>query len=107
MDQSFKATLDELRKEGRSADQVDKERMDLFRALMKHPGWAVYLELVEARIQVYADKVMSPSGSVDGAIALEWVKGAMSGLILARDLPSVTIAAIEAAVPATDGEDDA
>lgn len=105
MDQSFKETLEELQKQGRAADKADKERAELFRALTKHPGWASYQELLNSRIQLFADRVMAPSGSVDGAIALEWVKGAMSGVILARDLPSVTIAAIEAAVPATDGEE--
>jgi hypothetical protein len=50
---------------------------------------------------------MGPAGSVDGAIALEWVKGAMSGLIMARDIPSVTIAAMSTTGPAPeDGEDE-
>lgn len=106
MDQSFEKQIDELRKQAKAADAIDKERMDLFRGLIRHPGWALYQELLSSRIQLFGDRVAAPAGSVDGAFALEWVKGAMSGLILARDLPSVTIGAIEAAVPATDGEDD-
>jgi len=105
VDQSFKDTVAELHKLARVADKVDKERAELFRGLMKHPGWATYQELLASRIQVFADAVMAPAGSVDSAVALEWVKGAMSGVILARDLPSVTIAAMETAVPATDGDE--
>jgi hypothetical protein len=47
------------------------------------------------RLQGMADEILRPSASVDAMIGLEYVKGAMSGLILARDLPSVTIAAMD------------
>lgn len=107
VDQSFKDQLSELQKTAREADKVDKERLEYFRGLLKHPGWAVYQELLTKRVQLYADAIMAPCGSVDGAIALEWVKGAMSGVLLAQNLPSVTIAAIEASVPATEGDEDA
>ena len=107
MDPSFKEQISELEKIAKTADKVDRERLDHFRGLLKHPGWAVYQELLNIRVQLYADAVMAPCRSVDGAIALEWVKGAMSGVILSRDLPGVTIAAMEATVPATDGDDDA
>lgn len=105
MDQSFKERFEELQRQGKSADILDKERAEQFQALVNHPGWKIYQELLNFRIQNYADAVMAPAGGVDGAIALEWVKGAMSGVILARDLPSVTINAMKAAVPATDGEE--
>jgi hypothetical protein len=105
VDQSFKEQLEELQKQARLADTIDKERADLFQGLVNHPGWVVYQELLNIRVQMYADAIMAPAGSVDGAIALEWVKGAMSGVILARDLPSVTINAMQPAVPATDGEE--
>lgn len=106
MDQSYKEKILELQRIARAADAIDRERMEFFRGMLKHPGWAVYQELLNIRIQIYADAVTSPAGSVDGAIALEWVKGAMSGVILARDLPTVTIAGMEATVPATDGDDE-
>lgn len=97
--------INELQKQARLADKIDKERAEQFEALLRHPGWATYEALLNARIQLFADAIMAPAGSVDGAIALEWVKGAMSGVILARDLPSVTINAMKAAVPATDGDE--
>lgn len=105
MDPMFKKQIEELRKVGREADKLDKQRAELFEGLTKHPGWDVYQDLLNSRIQTYADAVMAPAGTVDGAVALEWVKGAMSGLIMARDLPSVTINAMQPAVPATDGDE--
>lgn len=101
-----KTQTDELYKQARVADKIDRERAELFQALLNHPGWSVYRALLDSRIQSFADAVMAPSGSVDGAIALEWVKGAMSGVILARDLPSVTIAAMNVAGPAPDDGED-
>lgn len=86
---------EELKKQARKADAVDKERGDLLRMLLKHPGWLVYQELLEAQMQARADEILSPSGSIDGMIAQEYKKGALSGLVIARDLPSVTIAVAE------------
>lgn len=105
VDLNFKSQISDLLKEARAADKIDTERAEKFQGLLAHPGWSIYQDLLNARIQLFADAVMGPAGSVDGAIALEWIKGAMSGVILARDLPSVTIAAMQTAVPATDGED--
>ena len=105
MDQQFRTQINDLLNEAKKADKFDRERAERFQSLVKHPGWEVYQELLNSRIQSFADAIMGPAGSIDGAIALEWVKGAMSGVVLARDLPSVTINAINTAVPATDGED--
>lgn len=83
----------ELVEEARKANREDLSRIELFEGLQRHPGWAAYVELLNARIQTLADSVLAPSGSVDGAIALEYVKGTMSGVIIARDLTSIIIAA--------------
>lgn len=99
-----KTQIEELHRNAKLANRIDNERVEAFTALLKHPGWEVYQELLNAKIQAYSDALMSPAGSVDGAVALEWVKGAMSGVILARDLPSVTIAAMTGPAP-DDGEE--
>lgn len=105
VDQSFKATIDELQRVAREADKIDKERVELFHGLLKHPGWTLYSELISARIQIFSDEVLAPAGSVDRAIALEWIKGAMSGLLIAQGLPNVIIDAMKPAVPATDEDE--
>lgn len=102
---------DELTKEMRSANKIDRARASMFESLLKTEAWKEYVELIDALIQNRADQVMMPAGSVDGAIALEHVKGAMSGLIMARDIPSVTIAAMqqlrsERVLDAGDDDDD-
>lgn len=100
-----KAAIDNLVREARKADREDKEMAQLFQLLVAHEGWKRYVALLEKRIQAMGDMVLSPAGSVNGAIALEYVKGAMSGMVMARDLPSVIIAAMKAAGPATDGDE--
>jgi hypothetical protein len=57
-------------------------------------GWRIYVELLELKLQSFSDELLLPAGSVDRMVGLEYVKGAMSGLVIARDLPSVTIAAM-------------
>lgn len=85
----------ELLRDAKSADRLDQERAELFRKMIQSPGWHEYCEILNAKLQGMADQILRQSHSVDEMVALEYVKGAMSGLILARDIPSVTIAAME------------
>jgi hypothetical protein len=105
-DRQFSEQIEDLLKTGRFADKIDKERAEAFETLIRTPGWALYIDLISTFIQARADEVLAPAGSVEGAIRLEYIKGAMSGLIMARDLPSTIIAAMKPAVPATDGDDE-
>lgn len=106
MDPQFKAQLEELHKDGRKADKLDKERAEAFAVMVKTKGWALYTELLMNQIQVHGDRLMDPAGTVDGAVFLEYVKGTLRGLIMARDLPAVIIDAMKPAGPATDGDDE-
>lgn len=87
--------VEELLKNARAADRIDREREELFGAMVRSAAWKEYISLLESKIQGMADVILAPSNSVDALVGLEYVKGAMSGLIIARDLPSVTIAAME------------
>jgi hypothetical protein len=82
-----------LRKQSKEANKEDRDRATLFEVLVATPGWKAYVEMLERSMQAEADKILQPAGSVDRMIELEYVKGALSGLVRARDLPSVTIAA--------------
>jgi hypothetical protein len=106
VDQQFRGQVEDLLKTSRLANKIDKGRAELFEQLVKSPAWEAYVEILSSRIQMFADMVLAPAGSADNAIGLEFVKGAMSGLIIARDLPSVIVMAMKPAVPATDGEDE-
>src|SRR5258707_8753584 len=70
-DQPWNEKISDLMKEARKADRVDKERAELFEGMMKTPAWKSYVELLELRLQLFADVVLQPSTSIDGSIALE------------------------------------
>ena len=94
-DSNLDNRVQELLRDARGADKIDRERAEMFIAMLKTPAWQEYVSLLEAALQSKADLILAPGNSVDGLIALEYVKGAMSGLVLARDLPSVTISAMD------------
>lgn len=98
MDRPIEQTIEELFKAARAADTEDKERAQLFRSMTGSAAWKAYVELLESKLQTFSEALLAPAGSVDGMVALEYVKGAMSGLVLARDLPSVIIAAMDALI---------
>ena len=87
--------VEQLLKDAKNADRIDRERAEMFVSMVKGPAWREYISLLEAKIQGFADVILAPSPSIDALVGLEYIKGTMSGLILARDLPSVTIAAME------------
>lgn len=100
--------IEELLKNARAAAKVDRERVELFEKMITTPGWEVYIVLLNAKIQMFADQLMNPCGSVDECVAQEYVKGAMSGLIMARDIPDAIIAAKDQlrTISAEEDEDD-
>lgn len=87
----LKERLEELRKEARKADSEDRQRADLFEAMLKSEHWKAYSALLAYRLQAFSDILLTPAGSIDGAMAQEYIKGAMFGLVLARDLPSTIV----------------
>lgn len=101
------STEDDLRKQARTANKQDRELAEFMQILIKSPGWPAYQELIHKRIDSLGMEVLEPAAGLDRAIALEYQKGTMRGLIMARDLPNVTIAAMkDLTVPATENEDD-
>lgn len=85
--------VEELLKEARKADKEDREKGEALGRLIKHPDWGAYVAMLDRKAQLFGDQLLLPAGGVDGCVRQEFVKGALSGLIMARDLPSVTIAA--------------
>lgn len=97
---------DELLREARKALKEDKEKAELFELLLKHPAWGAFERLLQAQIQVRADEVIAPARSVDELVAREYVKGAMSGLLLALGLPGAIIAAMKTSSGTSDEGDE-
>lgn len=104
MDPKFQEELTDLLKQSREAEREDRNLAEALEPMVNMEGWQLYTTVLNRLIQSRADEILRPISSVDGAIALEHVKGAMRGLIMARDLPSLIISAMKTAVPATDGD---
>lgn len=106
MDQQFRATIRELLKDSRAADKVDKELATAMQGLISRPEWQSYYALLQRQIETRGTVILAPAEGVDGAMLLEHVKGTMRGLLLAQNLPSLIINAMQTSASATDGEDD-
>jgi hypothetical protein len=93
----------EMLREGRQADREDKERLELLKLLVRHPGWKIYLDLVTTHKQELADVLLAPARSVDEMVFLEGKKGEMRGILYAESALASTIAGLQQLV-ATDEE---
>lgn len=91
VDPSFQQRIEELVKVSKKADKEDKELIEALQVLVRRPEWQTYLSLINKRIQGFSDIVLMPAQTMDGAVALEYAKGAMFGLILASTLPGVIV----------------
>lgn len=99
-------TKEEILKISRENDKEDKRRAELFEGLMRAPAFIEYCSLLNKLIEGRGMDILQPANSVDGAFALEHVKGTMFGLILARDLVPVIVTAMKP-TSEPDGADDA
>lgn len=102
----FPSLPEHLKKASRAADRKDRDRAELFAALVASPGWKAYEELLNSIIEAQGLRVLDPAGSVDGAVRGEYEKGTMRGLIMARDLPALTIEQAKSLNPTPDVDTD-
>jgi hypothetical protein len=105
-EEELQERISELLRHSREADRIDRDRADEFGRMVRSAAWKLFVELLDLRIQSCADVVTQPSGGVEGAWKLEYIKGAMYGLLLARDLPANIIANMKASLPPEEDEDD-
>lgn len=87
--------FEELIKQSRKAERVDRERAELFALMLRHPAWPEYVKLLDTRLQMFSDELLRPLQSMDQAGLQEFAKGAMFAFVLMRDLPSNIIAAMK------------
>lgn len=83
--------MEDLRRDAIRANRVDKERAEVLGSLMKHPGWATYVAIIQAQVQSLSEEMLKPATGVDSLVASECIKGTMRGLLLAGALPSTII----------------
>lgn len=105
VDLSFTEATENLLKQGKKADAEDKELAEILGALIKHPGWPTFAAALTRRIQGCSDLLLKPVAGLDGTYYVEWLKGCMSGMILARDLPQLIVEQMaEVAMPQGQGQ---
>src|SRR5262245_33839858 len=87
--------LEELLKLSRRARREDVALGEAMQRLVQNADFQTYLEkVIGSRVQSFGDTLMEPSGSQDGLVRMEYIKGTLCGLCLARDLPRVIIASM-------------
>lgn len=101
-----KERLDDLLRDSRAADRIDRERAEAFQQMVASKGWAMFVQLIDARLQAFSDELLQPLSDMGRAGLQEYMKGAMWAFVLLRDLPANTIQAMKAAQQASKETDD-
>lgn len=83
--------------------RFDANRVRAFKEMQNTEGWKLFCELINGRIGEYTADIFEKPKPLEERGEV-WQKGACYGLIWARDLPTVTIAAFnsENSDPATE-----
>jgi len=99
---------EDMVREANKAQREDMLLIDAMRRLLLNGDFRIYLgEVLGKRIAELGQQMLEPSGSMDGMVKSEFLKGAMYAFCLSRDLPSVIVQAIAEAKPNSEGEGDA
>lgn len=91
MDKELQERMDELIRQAREADREDRKLAEALSSLVHHSSFSALQNLFNKRLQSLSEEMLAPANSVDRLIAQEYLKGAMFGLILARDLPAIIV----------------
>ena len=78
---------EEILSQQRELRRKTKEDAELLAGLVKHPGWARYIALIEAVGQNFNHTLNEPLENVMLVTRTEYAKGALKGLSLAATLP--------------------
>jgi hypothetical protein len=79
----------------------DVERVRAFQIMVKSDGWQHYQELLNGKVAGLTQNIFDPPSEASTRVE-DHKKGTIFGLLYARDLPSITIAAHEASEPASE-----
>lgn len=85
----------EAAQEIRKYNTQDRQRARDLKDLVRTPGWAAYMKLLDGYIDDRMKDVLAPTPS-NGALTSEYVKGTVNGLITARNVVPTIVADYEA-----------
>lgn len=94
----------EIAQEQRKDTSIIKADAELMQSLVKHPGWARYMAMIEAVGQNFNRTLMTPLNDVGETVKTEHAKGALTGLSVAASLPSAKIREASELTKTTDVE---
>jgi hypothetical protein len=78
-------------------DRAEEEKyLQGFRDLVRHPSWDLLCELYDRQLDLRAKEALGRMSSPDEAMERNNLLGEISGLALAKKLPTIVIASIEA-----------
>lgn len=86
-----RTVVDEIAAAQRKDRSTIKADAELMQSLMKHPGWARYLSMIEAVSQNFYRQAMKPLENTLEVTKSEYAKGTLNGLSAAAQLPSAKI----------------
>lgn len=81
----------ELASEARAKSREIKDDAELFKMLIKHPGWPRYLALIEQVGNNFNQKLMAPLENSFQCVKTEFAKGALTGIQACASLPYAKI----------------
>lgn len=87
-------------------DAADIKRAKAFEVMCNTDGWKMYQDLLNTHINDRVQKLFMPMNNLLMVTEVEHNKGAIFGLIQARDLPGVSIAAMKEIREAANSTDD-
>lgn len=97
-----------LAKEAKRAQKEDLDLAEAMQRLVSNRDFILYqVKVLGKRIDSFGQQLLEPSGSMDGMVKSEFLKGALFAFCLARDIPSVIVSAVEAPPASEDGDEDA
>lgn len=82
-------TQQEIESSQREQRRQIRQDAELLEGLTLHPGWKRYLALIEAIGNNFNGQIMKPLENVFEGTKMEFAKGALTGLTLAAQLPSL------------------
>ena len=97
----------DIKDEAARQTAFDARRVRAFQELVETEGWKFFVELLNGRVGELTKDIFSrPLAGVDDIRGEAHDKGACYGLLWARDLPSITIAAFKQATSSSAQEEN-
>jgi hypothetical protein len=86
-------TAEEIARRDKEQARFDRERVELWEEMVRTQAWKLYSDTLGRMIEEKASGLLSPLGEAGNAAAVqEYEKGTVRGMLLARNLPELTIA---------------